>query len=192
MKRFLALTLILFLAISFAGCEKTAPAETPSTRVMLGSVTEIENGAMLVTPIEGSWERDSSDCFSIPVMHMASSPEPTVGDMIEILYNGDICETYPATLGKIISIRIEPRAQLICIDGVTYCNTGKTVQAEPDESIIEYAEIPAGGNAVITAFARTDGSNTIACLMNGEWYEFRAADAAAAGTEDAGHSGRTE
>ncbi len=62
----------------------------------------------------------------------------------------------------------------ICIDGVTYYDTGKAVPVEPDESAIEYVEIPLSGGAVgtVEAFARFEEGKMIVCLINNEWYEF--------------------
>lgn len=62
----------------------------------------------------------------------------------------------------------------VCIDGITYYDTGKAVPVEPDESVIEYVEIPLGGGAVgnIEAFARLEEGKMVVCLINNEWYEF--------------------
>lgn len=81
-------------------------ADTPSTRTLQATVTKIENSTMLVKPVEGSWELNSSDVFSVPIKNMDSSKEPQVGDMIEILYGGGIAEIYPAELQNIVQIRV--------------------------------------------------------------------------------------
>ena len=61
----------------------------------------------------------------------------------------------------------------VCIDGVTYYDTGKTVSAEPDEGTIEYVEIPLGGTSgTVEAFSRLKEGIRIVCLINDEWYEF--------------------
>ena len=103
MKKFFAIAAALGLVLLLTGCK--AP-ETPNTRVLQAVITSFDQSAMLVTPVEGSWELSSSDCFSIPIEHMEPSPEPQIGDRIEVLYNGEILETYPAALGKIISVRV--------------------------------------------------------------------------------------
>lgn len=159
--------------------------DAPPISIMHGTIVEIRNGSMLVTPVEGSWERNSSDLFSIPVQNMVSSPEPQVGDMIEVAYCSGIEETYPAMLGDIQYIMALPAEEseavawedrpAVCIDGVTYLDTGRAVPVEPDESAIEYVEIPAGASGVsITAFAVLEEGEQIVCLVNGEWYEFTA------------------
>lgn len=67
----------------------------------------------------------------------------------------------------------------ICIDGVTYYGIGEPIPVEPDKSAIEYVEIPAGGGATITAFARLEEGKRIVCLIDGEWYQFHSLEALA-------------
>ena len=65
------------------------------------------------------------------------------------------------------------------IGDVVYYNTKKAVPVEPDECVIVNAELPLGGSTSgekITAYAFMD--DTLACLMNGEWYQFAATDRA--------------
>lgn len=67
---------------------------------------------------------------------------------------------------------INPESPKIGIDGVTYICTGEAVPVEPDESAIEYVEIPVGGEASITAFAKLEDGKLLVCRMDGEWYRF--------------------
>lgn len=60
----------------------------------------------------------------------------------------------------------------IGIDDVTYINTGNAIPVEPDESVIEYVEIPVGGDSKITAYAWLNEGKTLVCLVDHEWYEF--------------------
>lgn len=69
-------------------------------------VLEITGETMLVEPVEGAAELDSADRFSIPQRHMSPSPEPQVGDLVEISYNGMILESYPAQLGEVYQITV--------------------------------------------------------------------------------------
>ena len=61
----------------------------------------------------------------------------------------------------------------ICIDGVTYYDTGRAMPVEPDPSVIEYVEMPLGNstNGKASAWAKLEG-NTLAVLIGEEWYEF--------------------
>ena len=98
MKKMIAAALCVLLVLALVGCGRRA--------TFRATVTAVENGGLLVTPVEGSAELRSSDCFSIGLPKMPAAPEPQVGDTLEITYNGDICETYPATLGKIYTVRV--------------------------------------------------------------------------------------
>lgn len=81
-------------------------AERNDRFVMRATITEIGNGYMLVSPVEGSWELTSSDSFNIPIVNMAPSPEPVVGDIVEIEHNGVIRELYPASFSEVFSITV--------------------------------------------------------------------------------------
>ena len=73
---------------------------------MKGTVLDISNGTVIAEPFVGEDELNSSDKFVISMEKMNSSPEPQVGDIIEVKYNGDIEETYPARLGGVISVSV--------------------------------------------------------------------------------------
>ena len=83
----------------------------PSEAKMIAVLTEIGDGAMTVTPVKGSWELNSADLYTVPIEHMEASPEPMVGDTLEITYSGDILETYPAGLGGVTRIRVIERIE---------------------------------------------------------------------------------
>lgn len=76
--------------------------EVPESYVSFqATILEINEYSMLVEPLPGSLELDSADKFSLPIKSMPPSPEAEVGDVIEIQYNGEIMESYPAQLGQI-------------------------------------------------------------------------------------------
>ena len=79
---------------------------TSETHTMKGTVLDISNGTVIAEPFVGEDELNSSDKFVISMEKMNSSPEPQVGDIIEVKYNGDIEETYPARLGGVISVSV--------------------------------------------------------------------------------------
>lgn len=80
-------------------------AVSDNTAVMQGKVVAFEGGIMLVQPASGSAELASSDRFAVPVEYMDASSEPKVGDLVEIVYDGSIEETYPAKLGSVSEVR---------------------------------------------------------------------------------------
>ena len=60
------------------------------------------------------------------------------------------------------------------IDNIIYVCTDMQMSIEPDESVIEYVEIPVEGSSAITAFARIsdNGEDYLICLIGEEWYKF--------------------
>lgn len=66
---------------------------------------------MLVEPVEGSTELASADRISVTLEHMDPSPELQAGDLVEITYNGEILESYPAQLGAVYSVTVAEQAE---------------------------------------------------------------------------------
>lgn len=95
---------------------------------------------------------------------------------------GELCFDFLKELEPDLSVEVSlpDDAVAISIDGVTYFGIGLPIPVEPDESVIEYVEIPAGhGDVTITAFARMEEGKMIACLIDGEWYRFHSMEALA-------------
>ena len=74
--------------------------------ILRATVLEIHDGYFLVQPVEGSWELRSADRIEVPMVHMESSPEPQVGDVLEITYDGQLAEVYPARITKVSHIQV--------------------------------------------------------------------------------------
>lgn len=98
----LCLVILIGIALLFNGSNN----KTSFKAIIL----EIQNSSCLVEPVEGSQELNSSDRITISMEKLDSSLEPEVGDIIEITYNGDIMETYPARLGEVYSIKVVTEA----------------------------------------------------------------------------------
>lgn len=75
-------------------------------QVFQAEILEIYDGYYLVKPVEGSWELSSTDRIEVPIRNAHPSPEPEVGDVIEIEYSGEILETYPARIADVYSIKV--------------------------------------------------------------------------------------
>lgn len=69
-------------------------------------VLEVNDKTLLVKPLEGSLELDSADLFNISLECLEVSPQIDVGTIVEISYNGEIMESYPAQLGKLYQILV--------------------------------------------------------------------------------------
>ena len=75
-------------------------------QVFQAEILEIHNGNYLVKPVEGSWELNSADRIEVPIRNAHLSPEPEIGDVIEIEYAGEILETYPAQIADVYGIKV--------------------------------------------------------------------------------------
>ena len=75
-------------------------------QVFQAEILEIHGGHYLVKPVEGSWELNSADRIEVPVRNAHPSPEPEIGDVIEIEYAGEILETYPAQIADVYGIKV--------------------------------------------------------------------------------------
>lgn len=76
------------------------------TATFQATILEIQDGYYLVEPVEGSAELKSADQITIPMINIEPPPEPEVGDVLEIEYDGSIAESYPAQITKVYSIRV--------------------------------------------------------------------------------------
>lgn len=94
--------LSILCMISFVGCGKDFVGNT----VFQATILEIGDSFFLVEPVEGCTELNSADQITVPMKKMEASPEPEVGDVIEITYNGEILETYPAQIKELYSIKV--------------------------------------------------------------------------------------
>ena len=99
----LILTMSLILLAAAGGESKVGGDETVTFQA---TIIEIQDDCYLVEPVEGSAELNSADRITIPMTNMEPSPEPEVGDVLEIEYDGSIAESYPAQITKVYSIRV--------------------------------------------------------------------------------------
>ncbi len=72
-------------------------------------ITEAGDRSLLVAPVEGAPELSSSDLFRVPITNLSLSPEPQVGDIVEITYDGFLLESYPAQFGTVYSMQVVSR-----------------------------------------------------------------------------------
>ena len=77
-----------------------------SVSSLYAKVLEIHDGYYLVEPVEGSWELNSASQIEVPMKNMEPSPEPQVGDILKIEYDGQLQETYPARITVVYHIRV--------------------------------------------------------------------------------------
>ena len=95
------------------------------------SVIETNHDSIIVKPVDGSLELDSADKFYIS---NEENLELQIGDFVEISYNGEIMESYPAQLGEVYKITVIEQTEanamwdripMVRIDGKLYYDTGR-------------------------------------------------------------------
>ena len=67
-------------------------------------ILEIHDNYLLVEPAEGMEELKSADKFEIPLDDVDNPTELQVDDLVLIVYDGEILETYPGKLGEVYSV----------------------------------------------------------------------------------------
>lgn len=93
MKKFIALFLIAACLMGLVAC-KPITATDNNAESFVGKVLEVHDETILVRPIAGSAERNSSDKIVVP----NSDKNITAGSFVKIIYNGEILESYPAQI----------------------------------------------------------------------------------------------
>ncbi len=76
-------------------------------------VLEVHDGYLLVAPDEKSRERDSADKIEISINEDIPWPIPQVGDLVTVVYNGELQETYPVRIPKAYRVEIISPAETI-------------------------------------------------------------------------------
>lgn len=107
--------LLLILALGFILTAAACGMSSGSGELKVGedeaatfqaTILEIHDGYYLVESTEESTELNSVDQITIPMTNINLSPEPEVGDVLEIEYDGSIAESYPAQIANVYGIRV--------------------------------------------------------------------------------------
>ena len=88
------------------GCIQIEAVNSAPTNILQAKLLEIHDGYFIVEPVEGSWELSSASQIEVPMKNMAPSPEPEVGDVLLIEYEGQLEETYPARITNPLHISV--------------------------------------------------------------------------------------
>ncbi len=103
MKKCIALLFIMCCILTLAACGKENPTEECSFEA---TVLEVHETYLLVEPAEDAWERSSADKIEVSLQDKTSWPIPQVSDTVNVFYNGELMETYPARVGKVFRVEI--------------------------------------------------------------------------------------
>ncbi len=162
---------------------------TPLMIAFQASVIEKNNDSIIVKPEDGSLELASADKFYIPNVE---NLELQIGDLVEISYNGEIMESYPAQLGEVYKITVIEqtdadamwdRIPMVRVNGKLYYDTGResTVSERCGNmdgkitSTVDGTEIPTEDNQSNfgSGFGYQYGINdTIEIYINEKWFVF--------------------
>ena len=164
-------------------------------QVFQAKILEIHGSHYLVKPVEGSWELNSADRMEVPIRNAHPSPEPEIGDVIEIEYSGEILETYPAQIADVYGIKIIKEAEtwdlipMVMVNGTLYLDTGHESKIEARCGVMD-GEITSQvdgskqptvddqsnfGTGYRYQYGATEG--TIELFMNGKWWIFATEEA---------------
>ena len=103
MKRYWIVLLALLCILSLTACKAASKEDVHSFEA---TVLEVHDTYLLVEPVEGAWERSSADKIEVSLQDKTSWPIPQVGDTVNVFYNGELMETYPARVGKVYRVEI--------------------------------------------------------------------------------------
>lgn len=164
-------------------------------QVFRAEILEIHDGHYLVKPVEGSWELSSADRIEVPIRNAHPSPEPEIGDVIEIEYSGEILETYPARIADVYGIKVIKETEtwdlipMVMVNGTLYLDTGHESKIEARCGVMD-GEITSQvdgnkqpsvddqsnfGTGYGYQYGATEG--TIELFMNGKWWIFATEEA---------------
>ena len=164
-------------------------------QVFRAEILEIHDGHYLVKPVEGSWELNSADRIVVPISNAHPSPEPEIGNVIEIEYSGEILESYPAQIADVYGIKLIREAEtwdlipMVMVNGTLYLDTGheSTIEARCGvmdgeiTSQVDGSKQPTVddqsnfGTGYGYQYGTTEG--TIELFMNGKWWIFATEEA---------------
>lgn len=102
MKNAFYLFTVLAILFSFTACS----SKTNNRATFQATILEIHDNYYLVEPVEGSTELNSADQITISITSVNVSSKPNVGELLEIVYDGVIAESYPAQIMNVYSIRV--------------------------------------------------------------------------------------
>ena len=164
-------------------------------QVFRAEILEIHDGHYLVKPVEGSWELNSADRIVVPISNAHPSPEPEIGNVIEIEYSGEILESYPAQIADVYGIKLIREAEtwdlipMVMVNGTLYLDIGheSTIEARCGvmdgeiTSQVDGSKQPTVddqsnfGTGYGYQYGATEG--TIELFMNGKWWIFATEEA---------------
>lgn len=194
MKKYITIFLSIISILSLVACGKNESDEVQNAEqnstTFEATILEIQDNYFLLEPVEGSQERRSADRIEVPMKHMDTTLELQVGDIIEIEHNGEILETYPASLSEVYGIKVTKEVEqwdlipMVMVNGELYLDTGRESTVEfrcgmmdgEITSTVDASETPTEdnqsncGSGFGYQYGATEG--TIEININGKWWVY--------------------
>ena len=108
MKKIVSLvSLLAVFAMLLVGCADKSGKDFDRTQTCSfhAKVLEVSDGYLLVEPLADSSESRSANQIQVSLRDKTTSWSiPAVGDVVKIVYDGNIMETYPAQISKVYHI----------------------------------------------------------------------------------------
>ena len=109
MKKLIVLICILVCVCGMASCDSQSGKDHDEVETFSfnAKVLETHDSYLLVEPLADSNECKSADRIQVSLKNKTTSwTMPNVGDLIKIVYDGTMMETYPAQLGEVYHIEV--------------------------------------------------------------------------------------
>ncbi len=111
MKKLTAIIISVICLILFAGCRRDLNYIISNKPSVLGTVEEITDSAMLITchDLQG-YEQDVQCWVSLDVEYEDGLSEYSIGDIVDVFYDGTIAESYPLQINTVYAIFLQEPA----------------------------------------------------------------------------------
>ena len=113
MKKLLLLLLVI-CAFVMSGCRRDLNYIISNKPSVLGTIEEITDSAILITchDLQG-YEQDVQCWVSLDVEYEDGLSEYSVGDIVDVFYDGTIAESYPLQINTVYAIFLQEPADRI-------------------------------------------------------------------------------
>jgi len=171
----------LIIVLCLAGCANDTPGndvvtepnnqqeQTNNTEnaVFDAEVIEVLDKSVMVQPVDGSNELNSSDRISIALNNIDIKFNLVVGQIIKITYDGIIAESYPAQILGTKKIELVKDFEIPNISNDSVFENGEKIEKDFGVSL-EAKNVSASG---LTIDCHQSGGTNIAELETGSYYE---------------------
>ena len=108
MKKLMVIIISIVVILSFVGCRRDLNYIISNKPSVLGTVEEITENAILITchDLQG-YEQDVQCWVSLDIQYEDGKSEYSVGDTVDVFYDGTIAESYPLQINTVYAIFLQ-------------------------------------------------------------------------------------